>query len=115
MSIVQLTSSQRRKLRDQLRRAEDASYYRRLLALLELDRGKSVAEVAEVLRVTRQAVCNWARAFAACPDPASLDDHYGVGRPSAWAEELQALLLASLGQRPDELGYAGVNWTAPLL
>jgi transposase len=115
MSIVQLTSSQRRKLRDQLRRAEDASYYRRLLALLELDRGKSVAEVAEVLRVTRQAVYNWARAFAACPDPASLDDHYGVGRPSAWTEELQALLLASLGQRPDELGYAGVNWTVPLL
>ena len=115
MSIVQLTPSQRRELRDQLRRAEGASYYRRLLALLELDRGKSVAEVAEALRVTRQAVYNWARAFAACPDPATLDDHYGVGRPTAWTEDLRALLLASLGRRPDELGYAGVNWTAPLL
>jgi len=39
MSIVQLTSSQRRQLRTQLRLATDASYYRRLLAILELDRG----------------------------------------------------------------------------
>jgi transposase len=115
MSIVQLTPWQRRKLRTQLRRADDASYYRRLLAVLELDRGQSVAQVADVLRVTRQSVYNWACAFAADPDPAALQDHYGIGRPSAWTEELQALLLASLDQRPDALGYAGVNWTVPLL
>jgi transposase len=115
MSIVQLTPSQRRKLRTQLRRAEEASYYRRLLAILELDRGKTVAEVAASLRVTRQSVYNWARSFASCPDPAALQDHYGVGRPSAWTEGLEALLLAGLERRPDELGYAGVNWTVPLL
>jgi hypothetical protein len=80
MRFVQLTPWQRRKLRDQLRRADDASYYRRLLALLELDRGKSVADVADALRVTRQSVCNWARAFAACPDPVALQDRYGIGR-----------------------------------
>ena len=34
MSIVQLTSSQRRKLQAQLRRAQQASHYRRLLAVL---------------------------------------------------------------------------------
>jgi transposase len=115
MSVVQLTPSQRRRLRAQLRRADDASYYRRLLAVLELDRGRSVAEVADLLRVTRQSVYNWASAFAAYPDPTTLQDHYGPGRPSAWTEELRALLLASLGQRPDEWGYAGVNWTVPLL
>jgi transposase len=115
MSIVQLSSSQRRKLRTPLRRAADASYYRRVLAILELDRGKTVAEVAASLRVTRQSVYNWARSFEACPDPAALQDRYGVGRPSAWTEDLQALLLAGLQQRPDELGYAGVNWTVSLL
>src|SRR4051812_41316160 len=113
MSLVQLTPSQRRKLREQLRRAQDASHYRRLLALLELDRGRPAAEVAGLLRVTRQSVYNWASTFAACPDPAALRDHYGAGRPSAWTEELQGLLLASLEQRPDGLGYAGVNWTVP--
>jgi transposase len=115
MSIVQLTPWQRRQLRTQLRRADDASYYRRLLAVLELDRGQSVADVAELLRVTRQSVYNWANSFAACPGPAALQDHYGIGRPSAWTEELRALLLASLERRPDELGYVGVNWTVPLL
>src|SRR5438270_13463542 len=60
MASIQLTSAQRRQLRGQLREAEDASYYRRLLALLALDEGDSVAEVAERLGVTRQSVYNWA-------------------------------------------------------
>src|ERR1051326_4326034 len=111
MSIVQLTASQRRQLRAQLRRAEQASYYRRLLALLELDRGQSVAAVAALLRVARQSVYNWARSFAACPDPAALNDHYGGGRPSLWTEASEALLLGSLQQHPSDLGYAGANWT----
>jgi transposase len=115
MSMLQLTAGQRRKLQVQLRRADHAAYYRRLLAILELDRGRPVAEVADLLRVTRQSVYNWAGAFAADPAPAALRDHYGVGRPSAWTEPLQALLLAALGRRPAELGYAGVNWTVPLL
>ena len=91
MRIVQLTAWQRRKLRTQLRRADQASYYRRLLALLQLDRGRSVAEVAALLRVTRQSVYNWARAFAACPDPTVLQDQYSTGRPRLWSEALQAL------------------------
>jgi transposase len=115
MSVVQLTASQRRQLRSHFRRAEGASHYRRLLALLELDRGQTVAEVAALLQVTRQSVYNWARAFAACPDPTALQDQYGIGRPRAWTEDLEALLLASLELRPDALGYAGVNWTVPLL
>jgi transposase len=115
MSLVPLTSSQRRQLRTQLRRAADASYYRRLLAILELDRGKTVAEVATALQVTRQSVYNWARTFEDCPDPAALQDRYGVGRPSAWTDDLQALLRTGLQQRPDELGYTGVNWTVALL
>jgi transposase len=114
MSIVQLTPGQRRKLRTQLRRARDARYFRRLLALLELDRGKSVAEVAGSLGVTRQSVYHWACSFAARPDPATLRDRYGVGRPTTWSDHLEALLLAALQRRPDELGYAGVTWTLPL-
>src|SRR5690242_19439063 len=115
MSIVQLTSWQRRLLGTQLRRATDASYYHRLLAILELDRGQTVAEVAASLQVTRLSVYNWARSFAACPAPAVLQDHYGVGRPTVWTEQLKTLLLTSFQQRPDELGYVGVNWTVPLL
>src|SRR5262245_16873296 len=56
-----------------------------------------------------------ADSFAADPGPAALRDRYGVGRPSVWTAALQALLLAALQRRPEELGYAGVNWTVPLI
>jgi transposase len=115
MSTLRLTPSQRRQLQSELYVAEDARYYRRLVALLELDRGRAVAEVAEALGVNRQTVFNWARAFQEAPRPATLEDRYGVGRPSVWTDELQALLLSCLDQRPDELGYAAVNWTVPVL
>ena len=115
MSLVQLTPAQRRNLLAELRCAGRATDYRRLLAVLELDQGKSVAQVADLLRVTRQSVSNWASAFVACPDPDALLGHYGIGRPSSWTDPLRALLLTSLEQRPDELGYAAVSWTVSLL
>jgi len=115
MSILHLTAAQRRRLRDALSTTDDASSYRRLLALLELDRGQSFADVAETLGVTRQSVSNWARAFRRSPRPATLDDHYGVGRPRVWTDELQALLRSCFRPRPDELGYAAVNGTVPVL
>jgi transposase len=74
-----------------------------------------VAEVAALLRVTRQSVYHWARCFGACPEPATLRDQRRSGRPSVWDEELAALLLACFEQHPIDLGYAGMNWTVPLL
>jgi putative transposase len=115
MSILHLTPSQRRQLRVRLRGTQDASYYRRLLALLELDRGCTVAAVADRLGVTRQSVYHWVACYQRCPRPGALRDHYGVGRPSLWTDALQTLLRAALRQRPDQLGYVGVNWTVPLL
>lgn len=47
MTRVHLTSSPRRQFRSLLRATADASYCRRLLALLALDEGEAVAEVAE--------------------------------------------------------------------
>jgi transposase len=115
MTRVQLTSAQRRQLQEQLRVAEEASYYRRLLALLALDEGDSVAEIAERLGVTRQSVYNWAHLYEAEGIAAALQDRYGGGRPSVWTEEREALLVAALRQRPDQVGYPGPNWTVRLL
>ena len=113
--VIHLSPRQRRQIRDRLRTARDASYCKRLVALLELDRGATAAEVADLLAVSRQSVYNWADGYRAAFDPDALRDHYGVGRPGSWTAELRGLLRAALRQRPDQLGYVGVNWTVPLL
>lgn len=115
MSTVLLTAGQRRRLQLQLRSSADARQCRRLLAVLELDRGQSVARVADLLGTTRQTVYNWAHRFAARPDPAGLGDRYGPGRPSTWTAALRDRLRDCLARRPDQLGYHAANWTVGLL
>ena len=56
MSQLRLTSRQRACLRRQLLETRDARLYRRTLAILELDRGRAAAEIADMLGVTRQSV-----------------------------------------------------------
>ena len=115
MIDIRLTASQRRQLSSRLRATHDASYGRRLMAVLALDEGEPISEVAERLGVTRQTVYNWARAFEAGGGAAALEDHYRGGRPTVWTGGLETLLLAALRQRPDKLGYPGPSWTIPLL
>ena len=81
MSRFKLKYWQRRRLLEQLRTTIEASTYRRTLAVLELDRGRTVAEVAEMLGVTRQSVYNWAAAFEQDHAPESLADDPRSGRP----------------------------------
>lgn len=115
MSFLHLTPYQRRQLRAELPQAQSVPHYQRVLALLELDRGELVAVVARRLGVTRQAVYHWAQAFEASPRLATLRDHYGIGRPSLWTDDLHALLRSALRRRPAAFGYAVPNWTVPLL
>ena len=46
MSRLQLRASQRRRLEHVLRTARDAGLFRRVLAILEVDSGRSIAETA---------------------------------------------------------------------
>jgi transposase len=112
---LQLTAAQRRQLGRQLRHPGGARPYRRALAILEVSRGRPIAAVATLLGVTRQTVYNWVDAYRRSPGPQGLADGYGIGRPALWTEELQTLLQAALRLPPGDLGYAGVNWTVPLL
>jgi transposase len=116
MDRLSFTGWQRRRLERQLREARDAALYRRTLALLEVARGKSIAEVAGMLGVSRQSIYNWAVAYAAAGhDPAGLADGDRAGRPTVWTDDLRVTLSAALGRPPDCLGYPAVNWTIPLL
>src|SRR3954453_23262063 len=102
MRILMLTRSQRYRLRQQLVHAQDAALYRRTLALLEIDRGKPLAQVAVSLGVTRQSIYNWIETHTQSFDPLSVRDDARWGRPTAWTPDLDELLQTLLQERPTQ-------------
>src|SRR5438067_823519 len=115
MSDLPLTPSQRRRLEEQLRATRDAGVFQRTLAILEAAGGRPVAEIARLLRTSRPSVYQWMERFRSATDPGSLVDHRGGNHPTLWTDKLQALLAASLQERPERFGYSAVEWTVPLL
>jgi transposase len=115
MSRLNLTSGQRRGLRQQLVATKDVRLYRRTLAVLEFDRGRPAAEVAAMLGVTRQSVYNWVEAYTSTLRPGALDDTPGSGRHGLLDEDDWRLLDALLATAPQDLGYPNTSWTVPLL
>jgi len=115
MSRLNLTSWRRRRLRRQLAETRDARLYRRTLAVLEFDHGRSAADIARMLGVTRQSVYDWVEAYTQDHDPASLEDEGGRGRHPLLDEDQEHLLEALLAVSPQDLGYPHVSWTVPLL
>ncbi len=115
MSQLKLTSWQRRRLRRQLQETRDSRLYRRTLAVLEFDHGRSAADIAGMLGVTRQSVYNWIEAYTQDHDPASLEDEGGQGRHRLLDEEQEQLLEAVLAVPPRQFGYPNGSWTVPLL
>jgi len=115
MDRWKLTLRQRRQLERQLQATSDARVYKRTLALLEYNRGRSLPEIAASLSVTRQSVYNWISAYRRHQIPSALGDAPRSGRPHVWSKERQRLLRSLLETSPDRLGYFAVNWTVPLL
>jgi transposase len=110
-----LTKAERQALEAQLGQTHDAALYRRTLAVLEVDRGRSVAEVAQQLRVDRRSVYRWLERFATQDNPAGLEHQPGQGRPLEWNDELAGLAESALEQPPFQLGYPANSWNMPLL
>lgn len=110
-----LTRRQRSQLERQLSETTDARVFRRTLAVLEVSRGVSVADVADTLAVSRQSVYNWVGVYCRSFDPRSLIDAPHTGRPSVWSKPWQRLLRNVMHISPVTLGYFAGNWTVPLL
>ena len=115
MSQRQLSTAQRLRLRRLLHETSDLNTYRRCLALLEVDAGRPVADVARSLGVAPQSIDNWIARLAEAGGPESLLDRYGGGRPAKLAGEDVEGLVALLGHSPQHFGSPAANWTVPLL
>jgi transposase len=115
MNRLNLAPGQRRDLQCQLARASDVRVYRRTLAVLAVDRGRPMADVADALGVTRQSVHNWVAAYARDPVPAALTARPREGRPPLLTADGVGWLRLLLARPPQSLGYPAANWTVPLL
>jgi transposase len=91
---------------------------RRAQALLWLDEGETVPEVAARLRVTRQAVYKWVapfRRYSTHDMAAHLAPGKRPGRPRPGHGVIEPRILAVIDRDPRELGSRATVWTAPLL
>lgn len=115
MRDFRLNLQQQRWLRAALKSVRDAGVMKRIVALLEIDRGVPPAEVAAHLGVTRQTLYNWIRRFNEGGGLCALRDRPRHGRRPKLSAPVRGLLVWLLEQPPDAFGYAAVGWTAPLL
>ena len=115
MSRFHLSPEQRRMLRAQLCSTDDVDVYRRTLALLEVDGGRSPATVSQSMGVSCSSVYNWVNAFVNAQSLDALADHRGQGRSSVWTESLEGILSGALLSAPNVFGYQEFQWTVPLL
>jgi transposase len=97
-----------------LKSASDPRVVRRVVALLDLDGGASVAGVAARLGMTRQTLYNWVQRYGE-GGARALPDRARRGRPPKLSGAMGRYLVWLLKQPPDAFGYAAVGWTVPLL
>jgi transposase len=118
MSLLTLKPQERAILESLAVCTRDAQQLRRVQALLWLDEGEAINEVADRLRVSRQAIYKWVSQFQqrqgqalplrVAPAPRS-------GRPPTAQGIIEPFIEAVIERDPRDLGYRSTVWTAPLL
>lgn len=109
-----LTARQRADLIKALARCTEVRQYRRLAAVLEVDQGRSIAEVAATTGVSLRSVYGWIEAFRTA-GTAALADQPRTGRPSGWDAASREVLQELLANTPEDYGSPTAVWTIPLL
>lgn len=109
---VQLSAADRTYLENLLKKGSlPASRYKRVLALLELDRGRTFTTVAEIVGVTIQTASTWAKKYNAS-GLEFLTDKPRPGRPTVIDGLQRAKITALACSEPPE-GYE--RWSLRLL
>src|SRR6516225_2694053 len=118
MTMLSLSNRQRGELEELVSHTPLAKERCRAQALLWLAEGSEVAEVAELLQVSRQTIYNWLSRFqerAELDLRARLLDAPRPGRPRAARGTIDELVAAVIDGDPRQLGDHATVWTAPLL
>jgi transposase len=118
MTDLMLTNRERAQLLELISCTNDARFLRRAYALLWLDEGDSVTEVAEQLNFSRQSIYNWLVRFLERDDlplASRLSDAERSGRPLTAQGIIDPLIDAIIDTDPRKLDYRSTVWTVPLL
>lgn len=109
---IQLSESERRQLEKLLKQGSlSARKFKRALALLELDRGRTFTAVAQTVGATKQSVSTWAQKYREM-GLAGLEDKPIPGRPISISGEERAKITALACSDAPE-GYS--QWSLRLL
>jgi transposase len=115
--LLKLTSEERDTLEAAMRSNISSKEFQRAQALLLLDESEPVAEIADLLRVSRQTIYNWVEGFQQRRTRTieeRLRDAPRDGRPATVGEIIDELMEEILETDPREYGYRSTVWTAEL-
>ena len=116
--IITLSHKERSQLEYLLKKCPTVRQHQRIQALLLLDEGVSVEELAEWLRVSRQSIYNWVNRFQERAQFALLervDDDFRSGRPPSAKGIIDPLIDSVIDSDPRDFQYNSTVWTASLL
>lgn len=115
---LRLTPTEWRQLKELAAHPPEAKVVPRVQAVLWLDAGESLSQVAQRLHVSRQTIYNWRDRFwalRAAPLEQRLVASSRSGRPRTVQGVIDPLLDAVLEKSPRTWGYRATVWTAALL
>jgi len=118
MTEPTLSGRERAALFDLIAKTKDVRLLRRAYAVLWLDEGESVTEVAEQLNASRQSVYNWCERFLGrrdLPLAIRLSDAERSGRPATVQGIIDPLIDQIVDTDPRAFAYRSTVWTVPLL
>lgn len=115
MNTLTLSSDHVTQMRRQLKESRDLKEYQRIVALLAVNEGRPVSEVARMLGVTRQSIYYWFENCIRSRPVLDFKDAPRTGRPSLMTSDAQSLVENLLRQLPRDFGYTESHWTIPRL
>jgi len=118
MAVVKLKAREVIQLEELLLTATESRQLKRAQALLWLDEGDSVEEVADRLQVTQQSIYNWSARFMARAEDAMagrVADGPRRGRPRTALGIIEPLIDEVIDTDPRPWGYHSTIWTVALL
>lgn len=118
MTKFKLNRKEHTVMLDLLAQTTDARVLRRTYALLWLNDGESIPDIAERLNVSQRSVYNWLNRFLERTDSPleeRLSDAERRGRPVTVQGIIDPLIDAIIDTDPRALGYRSTVWTVPLL